>query len=156
MCKLFFTSTLDRTYYDALERIFCFNGNQGKVYDSILSAVERYGIPHVSIVKDRLWVTFDSRLEAQSLFVLRQAEPKAELVGVVVYVREDNELVVIFVAIREDHVHGGIRSDRILLLRMVDELRSIARRVKGIASIKMFLRGLITVRIPARMTNGES
>jgi hypothetical protein len=155
MCELFFTSTLDRTYRDALERIFHFNRNQEKAYDAILFAVERYGTPYISIVKDRLWVTLESRMEAQSLFVLETTEAKAELVGVVVYTREDNELVVIFMAVREDYAHGGIRGDRMLLLRMVYEVQGIARRVKGITSVTMFLRGPVTVRIPARTANSR-
>jgi hypothetical protein len=155
MCELFFTSNLDRTYRDVLEQMFCYNTNQAKIHDAILYAVERYGTPRVSLLKDRLWVTFESGIEAQSLFVMERSENKAELVGVLVYTRENDTLAVIFMAVREDYAHGGDRDDRMLLLRMVDEVRSMARRVKGITSITMFFRGPVTVRIQRRVANSD-
>ncbi|MBN1393476.1 MAG: hypothetical protein JW959_00395 [Pirellulales bacterium] len=152
MGELFFTSTLDHAYREDLEALFCHNGNQKRMIDAILAAIERYGTPTVSTVGGRLWITFDSGIEAQSLFVLEKADSKVELVGVVVYTREDEELVVIFTAVREDRTRGGTRNRGALLLRMVDEVRSIGHRIKGITSISVFADR----KTPLRMSLGTA
>ena len=155
MCELFFTSNLDRTYRDDLERMFCYNTNQAKIHDAILYAVERYGTPRVSLLKDRLWVTFESGIEAQSLFVIERSREQCRACRSACLHSQNDKLAVIFMAVREDYAHGGNRDDRMLLLHMVDEVRSMARRVKGITSITMFLRGPVTVRIQPRVANSD-
>ncbi len=84
MDNLFFTSVLDRTYREALERLFYFNENQRKAHDAVSLAMERYGTPRIALINDRLGVTLESGVEAQSLFVMENAEPTSELVGMVV------------------------------------------------------------------------
>ncbi|MGA2254961.1 MAG: hypothetical protein ABSG53_09885 [Thermoguttaceae bacterium] len=135
-----FTSILDQTYQDALDALLFFNGNQKKVLDGASLAVEHYGMPRVLASNDRLWVTFDSGIEAQSLFVLEQAEVRPRLIGVVVYTREGDTLAVLFAAIHEDYSSGGCREEEVLFWRILDEVSRISRRIKGITSIRLFLR----------------
>src|SRR5271166_2863676 len=112
MRNIVFTSTLDLSYQGDLERMLFFNKNQAKVFSGASRAIDRYGMPRISIRRSCcLWVTFQSGLEAQSLFVLEDSQPKAELIGVAVYTREKDEIVVIFTAIREDYATGGASHD---------------------------------------------
>ncbi len=138
MGEIIFTSMLDRTYQPELERLLFFNANQEKVSASVLLAVERYGIPRVAVIDGRLWVTFNSAVQAQSLFVIEQLETTAQLVGVAVYTREGDTLVLLFVAVREDRSLRGIKVNEMLYFRILDEVRRIGRHVKGIASITLF------------------
>lgn len=135
--RITFTSTLHRAYQHELEQLLYFNDNQAKVRNAILSTMERYGTPRISLPNDQLWVTFDSGMQGQTLFVLDQVETNAQLVGVVVYTRENDTLVVLFIAVRGDFTQRGVHADEMLFFRILDEVRSIAGRVKGIDSVKL-------------------
>jgi len=148
MCKLTFTSVLNGAYHDALERIFYHNEQQQKLADAILKAVERYGVPRITNKNGQLRILFDSGLEPQTLFAMEEGRDGMELVGVIVYTREIDALVVAFIAIREDYTCHEARGDRMLAQRFFDELRGIGRRVKGIKSIRVWLRGPAPVSIP--------
>jgi len=150
MGDILFTSTLDLSYRAALERLFFFNANQMAVSDSILSAIDRYGAPRVAEIHGRLWVTLDSGVEAQSLFVLEQVGATPELAGAVVYTRDGDALIVLFVAVREDYSARGDKAHRMLFFRIMDEVRKVASRVKGIVSITLFLRELAPTRVSVR------
>jgi hypothetical protein len=123
-----------------LERLFYHNVNQNRMRDAIVAVIERYGEPTISPLKDRLWVTFASGREAQSLFVLDATGAARELAGVIVYTRENDELAVLFAAVRPEYAQGGEKSDRRIMLRMFEEVRGVARRVKGLASISIYAR----------------
>jgi hypothetical protein len=88
-------------------------------------------------------------VDAQVLFAVRRVEAGGVApVGVVVYTREDDALVVLFLAIHEDFTARGPMGDRRLLLRMTDELRAIARRVKGVRSVLVFVGRPTPMRLP--------
>ena len=150
MQSVVFTSTLDLGYRDALERLFFYNGNQNTASDAILLAIERFGSPRIEVIGSRLWVSLDSGLEAQSLFVLDPSQAGEPLVGIVVYTRDNDTLVILFLAVREDFSSRGTRARELLFFRIVDEVRSVARRIRGISSITMFLRGATAARIPVK------
>ncbi|MEN6407990.1 MAG: hypothetical protein ABFC77_16165 [Thermoguttaceae bacterium] len=153
MNDVFFTSMLPSIHRDALERLFYFNKNQKKVHDAVLMATERYGAPRVALRNGRLWVQCASGVETQSLFVMDGDGPAAELIGVIVYTREEEKLVVLFMAVREDYTYRSDRRSPILLLRMVEEVRNIGRRVKGITSVELFLRGSAASHISVESPN---
>jgi len=150
MRSIVFTSALDLGYRDALERLLFYNGNQKTASNAILVAIERFGSPRIETKGSRLWVTLDSGLEAQSLFVLDPSETGNPLVGIVVYTRDNDTLVILFVAVREDFSSLGTKARELLFFRIVDEVRSVGRRIRGISSITMFLRGATAARIPVK------
>lgn len=149
MRELTFTSILDRSYQESLERVLFLNGNQEKVSEGALLVVERYDTPRISAAKDRLWVTFDSGVEAQSLFVLEQTGAKPRLVGAVVYTRENQVMDVLFLAVQEDYAHGGTKADQNLFFSILNEVRGIAHRIKGVSSLRLYLANPpITISVP--------
>lgn len=150
MQSILFTSALDVRYRHALERLLFYNGNQKAASDAILLAIERFGSPRIEAKGNRLWVSLDSGIEAQCLFVLDLSQAGAPLVGVVVYTRDGDTLAILFVAVREDYSIGGARARELLFFRIVDEVRNVGRRIRGISSITMFLRGDAPARIPVK------
>lgn len=138
MPEIAFTSLLAREHKDELERLLFFNDNQAKVSEEVVAIAERYGAPRVLVEGEHLRVGLDAAA-VQTLFAVRHAGPLAEPVGVMVYTRDDDALVVLFLAVHEDYASRGPRADQRLLLRMTGELRAIGRRVKGIASLVMFV-----------------
>ncbi|MDH3717785.1 MAG: hypothetical protein OES79_06650, partial [Planctomycetota bacterium] len=72
--------------------------------------------------------------------VLNHMGRNAELLGTVVYTRESDTLAILYVAVREDYCSNGDKQDEQLFLRIVSQLRSIGRRIKGVSSIRVFKR----------------
>lgn len=149
-----FTSFLDCGHRESLEQMLFHNGNQPKVSEGALGMIERYATPRVSEARNRLWITFDSGAEAQSLFVFEETGKKPRLVGAVVYTREDDVLAVLLLAIDENYAHGGRRAGRNLFLAILKEIRGIAHRIKGIASIKLYLtKPPLTISVTGAMSS---
>jgi hypothetical protein len=140
MFPLSFTSLLNRSYQDELEQVLFMNGNQKKVRECAQLAIERYGTPRISALNNRLWVTFDSGIEAQSLFLVEKRPEKEQLVGVIVYTRNHDALDVLFVAVLEKYAYGETEKKEVLFFRILAELKSIARRIKGIKTIRLYLK----------------
>jgi hypothetical protein len=147
MGELVFTSLLEISKRDAFEEIFHHNANQYKMLEAITAVIERYGEPAISSRNGRLWVTFKSGCESQTLFALEQTPAGQELAGVIVYTRERDELVVLFAAVRPEYAQGGEKGERRIFLRMIDEVRNIARRVKGVKSVMFFTHDGKTLRL---------
>ncbi|MBC8072240.1 MAG: hypothetical protein IAG13_28220 [Deltaproteobacteria bacterium] len=136
MSELVFTSRLAPEHKAELERLLFFNGNQAKVVDGVAHIARRYGIPRIHTVDDRLRVVLGGELELQALYVLdRSGAP----IGVMAYTREHDTLMALFVAIDEEHTSGGSKGGRMLLVKMLRELQCIARRVRGVVALEVFL-----------------
>ena len=150
MSEIAFTSVLGGEHKQELERLLFFNDNQAKVSDAVMRVAERYGTPRVQVVGERLRVGLES-VQPQTLFAVRRTanggEPVGVPVGVMVYTREEDALVVLFLAVHEHYASRGPKADRRLLLRMTAELRGIARRVKGITSVVLFVGRSTPTRI---------
>jgi hypothetical protein len=138
MARILFTSILRTTYKEELERLLFFNQNQHKVGTAIPLLMERYGMARVEVLHDRLRVLLDSSPEPQTLFVLERSNGPDRLVGVMVYLREGDTLSLIMAAVREDYAGLRTEGEEPLARRMVDVLRDVARRVKGITSVTIF------------------
>lgn len=146
MSDVAFTSVLGPEHKQELERLLFFNDNQAKVSDLVMLVAERYGTPRVQVVSDRLRVGLETT-QAQTLFAVRRTADGVEPVGVVVYTREADALLVLYLAVHEHYASRGLRADQRLLLRITGELRGIARRVKGISSLVLFVGRSTPTRI---------
>ncbi|HWB80915.1 MAG TPA: hypothetical protein VG755_38395 [Nannocystaceae bacterium] len=130
-----FTSTLGPEQKPELERLLFFNGNQSRVVDGVHFVAQTYGIPRITDVEGRLRIVLGGKLELQSLYVF----DADELIGVLAYTREDDSFVVLYVAVDEAYESRGSNAGRMLLVKMLRELETIARRVRGIAQLRVFL-----------------
>jgi hypothetical protein len=155
MSEISFTSVLGQEHKQELERLLFFNDNQAKVSDAVMLIAERYGAPRVQVVAERLRVGLESA-QAQTLFAVRRAAAGVEPVGVMVYTREEDALVVLFLAVHEHYASRGPKADQRLLMRMTAELRGIARRVKGIASLVLFVGRATPTRIAIAREPGKA
>lgn len=140
MHNIVFSSALGESYYRDLQELLFLNRNQAKVAGDIVEKIERYGEPSIKKIDDKLQVTLKSGKPTQTLFVLDHTRQNAELLGTVVYTRESDSLVMLYVAVREDYSSKGHKEDELLFLRIVSQLRHIGRRIKGVSSIRVFQR----------------
>lgn len=145
--ELVFSSRIGLEHKDELERLLFFNGNQARVVDGVAFVVQQFGIPRIRSEAGSLRIALASGRESQTLFVIDRGELGDDLVGVVVYLREGDALVALFVAVHEAYAIAGERGERNLTLRILDELKAIGRRVKGIATLQVYLGR----RTPARL-----
>ncbi len=148
--ELVFSSRIGLEHKDELERLLFFNGNQARVVDGVAFVVQQFGIPRIRSEAGSLRIALASGRESQTLFVLDRGELGDDLVGVVVYLRDADALVALFVAVHEEYAIAGQRGERNLTLRILDELKAIGRRVKGVRELRVFLGR----RTPARLTLG--
>jgi hypothetical protein len=131
-----FSSVLGIDYREELERMLFFNPLQPKNTDGIILSISTYGVP--SIVEDHeyLRIRVEGLLESQTLYALDHSGAKPVLAGVMVYVRRVPEkIILLHVAIHEDYSPSGKHSDEGLFLRLIFELRRIAKCLKGVQLI---------------------
>ena len=134
-----FTSVLEDHQQSHLERLLFFNANQDVVSDQITTAFDKFGPPRVTVTDGKLRLGFASHFDPQSLFIVDDTDDALALAGVVVYYRDDYRLKILFIAVHEDFCCEGSRSDQLLLLQVIQELRSIGRRIKGISELSLRL-----------------
>jgi len=156
MSKLAVTSVLGAPHRDALERVFFFNENQARAQEGVTYVVNRYGAPRIVVTDDeRLRIDLDSSVQPQSLFAVVPAEEGVRPVGVVVFTREEERLVVLFVAIDGDYTKRGSKGDYRVLPQLIDALKAIALRVRGITSLLVYLGRPTPTRIKLRRPADE-
>ena len=129
-----YTSILKPEYSKELEQLIFFNPGQQTALSAIVNAIEMYGEPIVYNDGERLRVKVKNLDEVQALFAL----DGEILAGVLLYSRVSLErLVVIHIAVGEDYSSHGKFAKKMLVMRMSQQLRKSARRIKGIETIRM-------------------
>lgn len=119
-----------------LEALMFFNACQQRVSACIAEVVDRFGVPEIIADGERLRVRMPGLPMVQNLFAIDVATGRP--VGVAVYARQDVEHVtVVHVGVAAEFASGGVRADEHLLLRLLREVRSSTRRVKGVRSMQL-------------------
>ena len=138
MGTILITSRLGEDYRGDLERVMFFNPKQQYAENAIRSCVEDYGIPEIVTENGYLRIRLESFSIAQTLFLIDRTDLEDSLAGVIVYVRDGtDDLLILHVAIAEDYIlRGPIITARLVwdLLRHVIESAS---RISGIKNIKL-------------------
>jgi hypothetical protein len=131
------TSLLPVADRDELERITFFNPEQGQVADSVVAAVHDFGVP--TIVEDQGHLRF--RVPAfgtvQSLYALARRGTRAELAGVVIFVRESSEsILVLHLAVHEDYTAHGRFASAWVTPHLMAAVRGVALRTHGVHALR--------------------
>ncbi len=135
---MLFSSVLTSGYVKDLEALLFFNSHQADVKDRIARAVERYGQPRVVREGGLLRVAVEKAPYVQALYALDKAHPGRELIGVIVYVRENRDrIAILHVAVREDYASSGGHAGAMLALRLITKVREIASRIRGVREVTM-------------------
>ena len=149
--SIFFSSLLTSGYREALEALLYFNPQQGRVREAISATVDLYGFPQVVSDGGLLRVSVGSWSKVQALFALDRDAPGRELSGVIVYVRESIETIAILhVAVAGDYSASGLHAGELLTLRLINKVKEIASRVKGVRTVTLLYQGGRRSQIPVR------
>lgn len=135
-----FSSTLPLEHRAAAERILFFNLQQEKMKDGIRVVSKVYGLPKLIAEGESLHMTVSKDVPVQTLFVtVRGIGGAAGPVGAIVFTREENALIALYMAVHEDFSTAGPHGDENLMIKMLKELEGIARRVRGVDTLKLYL-----------------
>lgn len=134
--RIGFSSILGSEYLEDLERLLFFNPLQKKALDGIHHSIREHGVPSIYLDKGRLRVKVEEPPEVQTLYALDDSKGKPMLVGVMVFSRTEPETIdLLHIAIREEYSRFGAKAGTGLVSKFLEQLRQIARRLKGVRSI---------------------
>ena len=131
----------------ALEQLLFFNPGQDRVRRELTDAIERYGTMEVVEAAGQLTLRVERLPQSQSLFaVTADGRP----LGCIVYCRDEPQrLLVLHLAVAEDHAAGGSGAHSFVLMRLIAAVRAIARRTRGIEVVEMLygVGGTLPLRV---------
>lgn len=133
--SLIFASKVLKESREATESLFFFNPRQYRVREAIISSLKKYGEPRIEERGDDLCLTVGAGY-AQTLFALDSERTDQHPVGVIVFLRSSRtELVILHLAVHPDYVLGRGGCDLGLAFEMIEKVKEIASRIKGITRL---------------------
>jgi hypothetical protein len=134
---LVFSSSLSSDLRDELESLMFFHPEQGQHISSINASIISYGFPKIIDERGTLRVGIEG-LEVQTLYAFVDRGAKKDLAGVLVYTRvHDDTLVLLHMAVRPEFCYSIGYKNELVLVRILAQLRSIAKRIKGIKKLSI-------------------
>jgi hypothetical protein len=134
---LVFSSSLNSDQRDELESLMFFHPEQGQHISSINASISSYGFPKVIEEKGALRIGIEG-LEVQTLYAFVDRGVIKDLAGVLVYTRiHFDTLVLLHMAVRPEFCYSIGYKNELVLVRILTQLRSIAKRIKGIKKLSI-------------------
>ena len=138
------TSKLPKRQRPALEQLLFFNANQHRVRVGIEQSIATYGVPEIYEQDGSLRIRVGDIEGVQTLFAVTEA---GRLLGVAVFVRlADERFVVLHLGV-EPRFGKALDVNTPVLLRLMHEIRSAARRTHGVHRIELVYRGRNAARL---------
>jgi hypothetical protein len=138
------TSKLAIRQRPALEQLLFFNANQHRVRVGIEQSIATYGVPEIYEQDGSLRIRVGDVEGVQTLFAVTEA---GRPLGVAVFVRlADERFVVLHLGV-EPRFGRALDVNTPVLLRLMHEIRSAARRTRGVHRIELVYKGRHAVRL---------
>ncbi len=138
------TSKLPVEQRDALEQLLFFNVNQHRVRLGIQQSIETYGAPEIYEHEGGLRVRVGDIEGVQTLFAVSDA---GRPLGVAVFVRLVHERFVVLHLGVEPRLRSSLDVNTLVLLKLMHEIRSAARRTRGVDRIELVYKEPHAVRL---------
>ncbi|MBI5716657.1 MAG: hypothetical protein HZC37_03105 [Burkholderiales bacterium] len=142
-----FVSSVDANLWKDVEALFYFHPRQPLLIDSIKACVDEFGAPEILQGGERIRVGIPKN-GAQCLFACHRERRPGVPVGVVVYLRTSAELLqILHLAVHPAYEQTGHHAEFDLALQLVNEVRTLARRIAGVRRVQLPYRqaGFLTV-----------
>ena len=138
MLPLVFSSSLNSDQRDELESLMFFHPEQGQHTSSINASILSYGFPKIIDEGGTLRIGIEG-LEVQTLYAfVDRRGAKKDLAGVLVYTRiHDDTLVLLHMAVRPEFCYSIGYKNELVLIRILAQLRAIAKRIRGIKKLSI-------------------
>lgn len=137
MLPLVFSSTLSADQRNELESLMFFHPEQGQLSSRINESVLTYGFPKIVNEGGNLRIGIDGH-EVQTLYAFVDRGATKDLAGVLVYTRvHDDTLVLLHMAVRPEFCYSIGYKNELVLIRILSQLRAIAKRIRGIKKLSI-------------------
>ncbi|HLZ99689.1 MAG TPA: hypothetical protein VKP66_17265 [Steroidobacteraceae bacterium] len=138
------TSKLAVQQRPALEQLLFFNANQHRVRVGIEQSIATYGVPEIYEQGESLRIRVGDVDGVQTLFAVTAT---GRPLGVAVFVRlADERFVVLHLGV-EPRFGRALDVNNPVLLRLMHEIRSAARRTHGVHRIELVYKGRHTMPV---------
>ena len=138
------TSKLASQQRPALEQLLFFNVNQHRVRTGIQQSIDTYGVPEIYEEDGGLRVRVGDIEGVQTLFAVSE---EGKPMGVAVFVRSAHErFAVLHLGVDSKPALTADLSTRVLL-KLMHEIRSTARRTRGVDRIELVYKVRHAVRL---------
>ena len=138
------SSRLPAAQRPALEQLLFFNANQHRVRLGIQQSIDAYGVPELYEQDGTLRVRVGAISGVQTLFALTE---EGRPIGVAVFVRAAHErFAVLHLGVATNYGWDPAISTRVLL-KLMHEIRSTARRTRGVDCIELVYKVRHAVRL---------
>ena len=138
------TSKLPIHQRTALEQLLFFNVNQHRVRVGIQQSIETYGVPEIYEQDGGLRVRVGDIADVQTLFAISDL---GRPLGVAVFVRSAHERFAVLHLGVEPRLSATPELNTRVLLKLLHEIRSTARRTRGVEHIELVYKDCHTVRL---------
>lgn len=136
MIDIEFSSSLDEGYRNELEALMFFNPLQQKMQARIADSIHHFGVPAIEVSGSLLRFGVEGLAEVQTLYALEKAAASPVLAGAMIYARVDKEnLVILHIAVSEDYALDGSKQECMLAVRLIAQLRAVARTIRDVKRI---------------------
>jgi hypothetical protein len=157
VAPLTLTSALRSDYREGLEALLYFNPQQNQAQERILASLERFGNPQITEEAGRLHIGTDRIPRVQAMYALDGEGTEAELVGAILYVRDQaDSIAILHVAVQADYSASGSRGGGMVAMRMINAVRDAASRIKGVRRVRLFYSALGVAHLPVRDSGRKS
>lgn len=141
MLPLLFSSSLSASRREELESLMFFHPEQQDHQSSINASIMSYGFPKVIEEAGELKIGIEG-LEVQTLYAFVDRSKTPDLAGVMVYTRiGEDTLALLHMAVRPEFCYSSGYKNELVLVRILGQLRAIARRIKGIRRLSILYAG---------------
>lgn len=138
------TSKLAVDQRNALEQLLFFNVNQHRVRLGIQQSIETYGVPEIYEQDGGLRVRVGDIAGVQTLFAVTES---GKPLGVAVFVRSAHERFAVLHLGVEPLLSATPEINTRVLLKLMHEIRSAARRTRGVDRIELVYKDSHAVRL---------
>jgi hypothetical protein len=138
------TSKLSLDQRNALEQLLFFNVNQHRVRLGIQQSIETYGVPEIYEQDDSLRIRVGDIDGVQTLFAVSE---RGKPLGVAVFVRSAHERFAVLHLGVDPELSATPEVNTRVLLKLMHEIRSAARRTRGVDRIELVYKDCHSVRL---------
>ena len=138
------TSKLPLDQRNALEQLLFFNVNQHRVRLGIQQSIETYGVPEIHEQDGGLRVRVGNIAGVQTLYAVSDL---GRPLGVAVFVRSAHERFAVLHLGVEPRLSATPEINTRVLLKLMHEIRSTARRTRGVDRIELVYKDCHAVRL---------
>ncbi len=139
------TSRLPIAQRPALEQLLFFNVNQHRVRIGIQQSIETYGVPEIYEQDGGLRVRVGDIAGVQTLFAISDL---GRPLGVAVFVHSAHErFAVLHLGVEPQFSAAAPDANTRVLLKLMHEIRSAARRTRGVDRIELVYKDRHAVRL---------